>query len=128
MTSISSHTLHPRTAQAIKVSRSWSLQALQIADGVLAQSGSTTDPSALVCNRAKAIALHNMGMLTEVRIACPLWLTVQIGGDLPAALGYFDKSMAVSKEIGFAEGRREAMEAIRGLRNQGISEPIVPGR
>lgn len=50
----------------------------------------------------------------------------QIEQDLPTALGYFDKSLAASKEIGFAEGRREAMEAIRRLRNQGVTEPTIP--
>ncbi|KAI9632409.1 uncharacterized protein MKK02DRAFT_30228 [Dioszegia hungarica] len=115
MTSISSHTLNPRTPQAIKVSRSWSLQGLQIAESTLAENGtsSAADPSTLICNRARSVALQNMGMLSEIE------------QDLPTALGYFDKSLAASKEIGFAEGRREAMEAIRRLRNQGVTEPTI---
>lgn len=47
-------------------------------------------------------------------------------GDLPAALSNFDKALSISKEIGFSEGRREAMEAIRRLRNQGVSETANP--
>lgn len=68
MTSISSHTLQPRTPQATKISRSWSLQALQIAESTLAESGksSSTDPSALICNQAKSMGFFNLGMVTEV--------------------------------------------------------------
>ena len=64
MTTISSHALQPRTQQALKASRSWSLRSLQIAERSLNEGyGDATS----VCAKARSVAMHNLGMLAEVR-------------------------------------------------------------
>ncbi|KAK4686058.1 hypothetical protein P7C73_g4073, partial [Tremellales sp. Uapishka_1] len=99
MTTISSHALQPRTSQAIKSAKSWSLQALQIADQALSE---VSTPDA-ICQRAKSVGLYNLGMLAELE------------ADLPAALSYFNRALSSSRESGFSEGKREASEAIRRI-------------
>lgn len=67
MTSLSANTLGPRSAEAIKISRSWSLRSLQIADQAIAETtGNASEISAVVCKRARAVGLHSLGMLSEV--------------------------------------------------------------
>jgi hypothetical protein len=71
MTTISSHALHPRTAQTINVARSWSLRALQIADQALSSapaSNPDVDLACAMCYRARSVGLYNMGMLSEVSL------------------------------------------------------------
>jgi hypothetical protein len=65
MTTVSSHALQPHTAQAIKASRSWSLRALQIADGAI-QAAQGGDVNTLICSKAIAVGSYNLGMLAEV--------------------------------------------------------------
>jgi hypothetical protein len=65
MTTISSHALHPRTPQAIKASRSWSIRALEVAGSAMEESPS--DPACGACAQAKSVAFYNLGMLSEVR-------------------------------------------------------------
>ncbi|WVQ79061.1 hypothetical protein IAT38_001154 [Cryptococcus sp. DSM 104549] len=113
MTTISSHALNPPTSKAIKVSRSWSLRSLQISQQALAQAeeaGTAKEDGPLaaanaVCLRAKAVALHNMGMLAEME------------KDTAAAQNYFNKALVASRETGFSEGKREALVALRRLQN-----------
>jgi len=69
MTGIASHALEPRTEQAIRVSRSWSLKALQLADDAAKEagwSGLPVDAAHAVCVRAQTAAQFNLGMLAEV--------------------------------------------------------------
>lgn len=72
MTTVSSHALHPPTPKSLKVSRSWSLRSLQLSHQALAEAegGSFMDTpleaAEAVCQRARAVGLHNMGMLAEV--------------------------------------------------------------
>lgn len=71
MTTVSSHALHPHTPKAIKAARSWSLRALQIADGAIqeaAQAGVSTG-NTLTCRRALAVGSYNLGMLSEVGLS-----------------------------------------------------------
>ena len=66
MTAISSHALQPRTEQAIKASKTWSLRALQIAQQALKENGDqVTDAASATCARAKTVGFQNMGMLAE---------------------------------------------------------------
>lgn len=70
MTTVSSHALHPNTPKAIKAARSWSLRALQTADGALQATSSLSNPTSvntLVCRKALAVGSYNLGMLAEVR-------------------------------------------------------------
>jgi len=67
MTTVSSHALQPHTAQAIKASRSWSLRALQIADGAI-QAAQGGDVNTMICNKALAVGSYNLGMLAEVSL------------------------------------------------------------
>lgn len=70
MTTISSHALQPRTEQAIKASKSWSLRSLQIAQQALKENGDqVTDGASATCARAKTVGLQNMGMLAEVSLS-----------------------------------------------------------
>jgi len=67
MTTISSHALQPRTEQAIKASKSWSLRSLQIAQQALKENGDqVTDTASATCARAKTVGLQNLGMIAEV--------------------------------------------------------------
>lgn len=118
MTTVSSHALQPHTAQAIKASRSWSLRALQIADGAI-QAAQGGDVNTLICSKAIAVGSYNLGMLAEVSFVPSPQKTsthAQIDGDLPGALKQFDMSLKVSRDINFAEGKRLASESIRRLR------------
>jgi hypothetical protein len=71
MTTISSHALHPRTPQAIKASRSWSIRALEVAGSAMDESPS--DPACGACAQAKSVAFYNLGMLSEVSVECGTW-------------------------------------------------------
>lgn len=106
MTTLSSHLLHPPNSTAIKNSRSWSVKALQTAEGV--EDG--------LCQRATSVALYNMGMLAEVRHRASDLLTCQMDKDPSSALKHFTKALALARETGFAEGKREAIDAIRRVR------------
>ncbi|WWD16682.1 hypothetical protein CI109_101112 [Kwoniella shandongensis] len=126
MTTISSHALHPHpsSAKSLKVSKSWSLRSLQLsqqalsessADGESVNKGTPTTPTEAalgVCMRAKAVGLHNLGMLAEME------------NDLPTALNYFNKSLSASRETGFVEGKREAMSAIRRIQGVRGDTPV----
>jgi len=75
MTTISSHAAHPKTPQSIKVSKSWSLRSLQLAEQALGssdpQAGNDDTPLEValgVCKRARSVGLYNLGMLAEVSI------------------------------------------------------------
>ncbi|GMK56295.1 hypothetical protein CspeluHIS016_0301350 [Cutaneotrichosporon spelunceum] len=107
MTSLSTYALAPETPQAISAARSWSLRALQEADAATAAAGWVTGPPAdmghAVCQRAGSVALFNLGMLSEME-------------DGREAKKYFSAALAAARECGFAEGRREAAEALRRVR------------
>ncbi|KAK8861411.1 hypothetical protein IAR55_002230 [Kwoniella newhampshirensis] len=124
MTTISSHALHPHppSTKALKISKSWSLRSLQLSLEALAEgqqgglSSVNDSPAGAalgVCMRAKAVGLHNLGMLAEME------------NDSSAALNYFNKSLLASRETGFVEGKREAMSAIRriqGVRGDSVDQ------
>lgn len=46
-------------------------------------------------------------------------LMTQMQSDLPNAVKYFTKSLGVSRESGFTEGKRQASEAIRRVKGMG---------
>ncbi|CAK9783443.1 hypothetical protein CC85DRAFT_310365 [Cutaneotrichosporon oleaginosum] len=108
MTSLSSYALGPRTQPAIAASRSWSLRALQEAEAATKAAGwgtgLPTDMGQAVCQRAGSVALFNLGMLAEME------------GDERGARKYFNAALAAARDSGFAEGRREAAEALRRVR------------
>ncbi|WVQ73742.1 hypothetical protein IAR50_003322 [Cryptococcus sp. DSM 104548] len=121
MTTISSHALHPPTSKALKVSRSWSLRALQVSQQALAGEGekgslndSPLEAAAAVCERARAVGLHNLGMIAEM------------DKDYVGAQNLFNKSLAVARETGFAEGKRESLAALR--RVQKLAEAAVASK
>ncbi|RSH94468.1 hypothetical protein EHS25_004271 [Saitozyma podzolica] len=103
MTTISSHALHPRTPQAIKASRSWSIRALEVAGSAMDESPS--DPACGACAQAKSVAFYNLGMLSEIE------------GDFAGALQQFRSAAESAKTIGFREGQREAVQAINRVQN-----------
>ncbi|OCF43390.1 hypothetical protein I317_02688 [Kwoniella heveanensis CBS 569] len=129
MTTISSHALRARTQsplpssssshtkpsspkeQAIKISKSWSLRSLQLSEQALRDTegegykDSPLEAAVAVCQRARAVGLHNLGMLAEME------------GDLPGALNLFNKALTASRETGFKEGKREAAAAIRRVQS-----------
>ncbi|WVR03966.1 hypothetical protein IAU60_000965 [Kwoniella sp. DSM 27419] len=122
MTTISSHALKARSAdgkspesqsKAIKVARSWSLRSLQISEQAIndgdpqGASGTPAETAMAVCQRARAVGLHNMGMLAEME------------GDLPSALNMFNKALTAARETNFKEGKREAQAAIRRVQALG---------
>ncbi|WVF67079.1 hypothetical protein IAT40_001824 [Kwoniella sp. CBS 6097] len=135
MTTISSHALRARTQsplptsspisttpssqkeQAIKISKSWSLRSLQLSEQALKDSegegykDSPFEAAVAVCQRARAVGLHNLGMLAEM------------DGDLSAALNLFNKALTASRETGFKEGKREAAAAIRRVQSLGGAGP-----
>ncbi|ODN80935.1 hypothetical protein L202_03055 [Cryptococcus amylolentus CBS 6039] len=118
MTTISSHALHPPSSKALKVSRSWSLRALQVAQQSLASEGekgslndSPLEAAAAVCERARAVGLHNLGMIAEME------------KDYPGAQNLFNKALSVARETGFSEGKRESLAALR--RVQKLAEAAV---
>ncbi len=108
MTSLSSYALAPRTSQAVKASRSWSLRALQEAEAATKAAGwgtgLPTDMGQAVCQRAGSVALFNLGMLAEIE------------GDGKEARKYFNAALVAARDSGFGEGRREAAEALRRVR------------
>ncbi|OXM76416.1 hypothetical protein C364_05872 [Cryptococcus neoformans Bt63] len=111
MTTVSSHALHPPTPKSLKVSRSWSLRSLQLSQQALAEAegGSFKDTpleaAEAVCQRARAVGLHNMGMLAEME------------KDYAGAQNLFKKALAASRETGFVEGKREALAALRRVQS-----------
>lgn len=127
MTTISSHALQPRTPQAIKTAKSWSLRSLQISEQALKEGEGAKDIAMTVCGRARCVGLHNMGMLAEVsNVYIPLkvigscWgsvLTTQLEGDRETALKHFTNALATARDIGFTEAKREATDAIRRVRS-----------
>ncbi|BEJ13309.1 hypothetical protein CspHIS471_0304830 [Cutaneotrichosporon sp. HIS471] len=107
MTSLSTYALAPSTPAAINAARSWSLRALQEADAATTAAGwgkgLPTDVGQAVCQRAGSVALFNLGMLSEME-----------GG--AEAKKYFNAALAAARDCGFAEGRREAAEALRRVK------------
>lgn len=127
MTSISSHAQKPRTPQAIKAARSWSLRSLQISEQALQEGAGAKDAAMAICARARCVALHNMGMLAEVsrlgltgsgRAACRGLKRAdeQMEGDKTAALNHFSEALSAARETGFTEAKREATDAIRRVK------------
>lgn len=108
MTSLSAYALAPRTAQAIKASRSWSLRALQEAEAATKAAGWATglptDVAQATCQRAGSVALFNLGMLAEME------------KDDKTAAQYFNAALQAARDSGFGEGRREAAEALRRVK------------
>jgi hypothetical protein len=109
MTTVSSHALEPRTPQAVRASRSWSLQSLQFIDSAAEAAGwkdgsAPGDTAAAVCAQARSVANYNLGMLDEM------------DGNKKDAARRFAEALAVARESGFSEGRREAGEALKRVR------------
>ncbi|WVN85832.1 uncharacterized protein L203_100984 [Cryptococcus depauperatus CBS 7841] len=111
MTTISSHALHPPSAKSLKVAESWSLRSLQLSQQALKEfeneesTDTALEAAAAVCQRAKAVGLHNLGMLAEMN------------KDYPAARDFFSKALTTSRQTGFAEGKREALTAMRRVQS-----------
>ncbi|ORY25844.1 hypothetical protein BCR39DRAFT_542990 [Naematelia encephala] len=117
MTSISSLALKPNTTQAKKTSKSWSLRSLQLANKTISsqsQSSSNNnsvsnsistskDPSIAICQQARITSLFNLGMLAEM------------DNDLSEALRLLSIVSTSAKELGFVEGRRQALDALRRI-------------
>ncbi|WVQ94545.1 hypothetical protein IAU59_001624 [Kwoniella sp. CBS 9459] len=109
----SSSSTNDTKAQAIKISKSWSLRSLQLSEQALRDSegegykDSPLEAAVAVCQRARAVGLHNLGMLAEME------------GDLPGALKLFNKALSASRDTGFKEGKREAAAAIRRVQSLG---------
>lgn len=72
MTTLSSHLARPQTSDSSRIAKSWSLRALQIADGAMKDASrdsslSEGDRNGLtVCARAKSVGAYNLGMMAEV--------------------------------------------------------------
>lgn len=108
MTAVSSHALAPGTEKAQRAAKSWSLRALQVADKAVADAGwgdKPVDAESATCARARSISYFNLGMLAEMTKDAE-------------AEKYFNASLRVARESGFAEGRREAQEALRRLKEK----------
>jgi tellurite resistance protein len=130
MTTISSHALHPRTEQAIKASKSWSLRSLQIAQQALKENGDQiTDAASATCARARTVGLQNLGMLAEVSTSqrsihfsvSLITDTAQLQNSPAEAMKLFTQALESAKDTNFAEAKREANEAIRRLKSASSS-------
>lgn len=73
------------------------------------------DVDSATCARARSVAMFNLGMLAEVGAVCHRSHQMKKEND---AEKYFTAALGVARETGFAEGKREASEALRRLRDR----------